>query len=236
MSAQPTPLLHWPGWSHLGYALAASIVPTALFVVVYGGADWLARLHEFRIAWHLDVDRAVPLVPAAALLYLSLNPLLWMSPLVLRNRRELRALAAALSIAMVVAGVFFIALPAGEIFAEPSPTELAAWAGPYRLARLVALRYNYFPSLHVAFTVVCVAAYSRYGTRVAKFGVTIWGIAIVASTLLTHQHYLLDVAGGLLLGWIVLRYVYLPWCDSALPAQPAPAALASPGRDSTEQA
>ena len=37
-----------------------------------------------------------------------------------------------------------------------------------------------------------------------------WGGAIVASTLLVHQHYMLDVATGFMLGWGAVRLVYQP--------------------------
>jgi membrane-associated phospholipid phosphatase len=214
MSPRP-PLLCRPSVAQLAYALRLGAAQSLLFALVYGGADLLTRLRTYRVALHTSCDLALPLVPSAALFYLSINPLLWMAPLVLRTRDELRAYVASLAAATLAAGFGFVLLPADDAFAAATSEQLGAWSGAYALAQTIALRHNYFPSLHVAFTVICISTYGRYGGLGARTLLWTWGVAIVASTLLSHQHYFVDVVAGAALGavsklWVFDRLAGLP--------------------------
>lgn len=59
--------------------------------------------------------------------------------------------------------------------------------------------YNAFPSLHVAITTICTISFWRLKSKVFKL-ILVWAILIIASTVLTKQHYFLDVLSGLILG------------------------------------
>ncbi len=199
---------HWPGWTQLGYAMKLGMLAALVFVVVYGGADWLARRHSWRVRLHSEADLALPLAPSAATLYLSLNLLLWMAPFVLRSRDELAAFAKAIVAATLIAGVCFVLLPAEVAFRPPRSEELGGWAPLFEVSVAIALKQNFFPSLHVAFTTLSVVAYAPCARPLGKSLLAVWGVGIVVATLLTHQHYLLDVLAGTLLGAFVARTVY----------------------------
>jgi membrane-associated phospholipid phosphatase len=104
--------------------------------------------------------------------------------------------------------VFFLAAPGDDAFPVQDETSLGIWAPVVHLARNLALRHNYSPSLHVAFTTICLLIYGRGASLLAKSLLGLWCAGIIASTLLLHQHYLIDVAAGLLLGWLTVRLVY----------------------------
>ena len=59
--------------------------------------------------------------------------------------------------------------------------------------------YNAFPSLHVAISTICAIAFWKAKSKLFKL-MLIWAILIIASTVLTKQHYFLDVLSGLVLG------------------------------------
>lgn len=198
----------WPGWRQLGFALGLGVAEGALFVAIYGGADWITHQHSFRVRVHTDADLAIPFVPAAAALYLSLNFLFWIGPFVLRSRRELTAYVLTLAVATLVAGAFFVAIPIADAFPLPSEASLGRWSGVYHLATSLALRHNYLPSLHVAFTAICILVYSGSAGVPARMALFSWGAAIITSTLLIHAHYLADVVSGLILGWSSVHFVY----------------------------
>ena len=207
---EPGKFWHWPPPKQLAFAIGLGLAESAWFGVVYGGAACFSDRHNYRVALHTAADLAIPLVPATVLLYLSLNLLMWCAPFILHTRRELTAMTATLVIATLIGGVGFVCLPGADAFPEPSDADLGRWASVFHFARWLAMRHNYFPSLHVAFTTICVAIYCDRANTAGKLLLRGWGLAIVTSTLLTHQHYLADVASGLILGWAAVRWVYRP--------------------------
>jgi hypothetical protein len=212
----------WPGWDLLGYTLRLTAMLTLWWVVVYHGADRWTGMRVDRVRTHLDVELAMPFVPPFILAYLSLDLVFVLAPFVLRSRRELHALALALASATAVAGVGFLLVPAEPAYPSRNP---GVWAGAFRVARTMALRYNMVPSLHVTLSCVCLAA---YGTRCGGAGrlfLCAWGTAIAVSTLLTHQHHVLDVIAGLILAWAAKRFIYDPWQTPPSTGRTTPASL-----------
>ncbi len=201
---------HWPGWRQFGYAQVLGLADTLWFILAYGGADWLAEQHGYRVRLHLGIDLAIPFLPAMTIFYLSLNVLLWCAPFILRTRRELEALAVSFAVATLAAAICFVALPGEAAFPVPSDAELGAWKGIYHFARWLARTHNFLPSLHVAFTTIAVIVYRGRAMRLGRALLSGWGLTIIASTLLIHQHYLADVVSGMLLGWVMVRWVYRP--------------------------
>lgn len=203
-------LFHWPGWRQLGYAIGLGLAVTIWFAAAYGGADWLTEHRSYRVRFDLPIDLSMPLVPAMTVFYLSLNPLLWCAPFILRGRSEYESLAITMAAATAVAATVFIMLPGQDVFAAPQESQLGGWAGLYRFACWLALSQNYLPSLHVAFTTIAMMVYTTRATRRAKLVLWGWGLAIIASTMLIHAHYVADVASGMLLGWLSVVGIYRP--------------------------
>jgi membrane-associated phospholipid phosphatase len=199
------PLFAWPGARHLGEMVILSAAVLLLFTVVYGGADWETGFRE-RHHVHLPFELQIPFVPAAVVGYMSLYGLFAIAPFILRTQHELRALAGTLAAAIVVGGVCFLLFPAELAF--PEPTDFGEWKGLYAIADVINLRYNLVPSLHVALTIICVDLFSRRAGWMAALAFWAWGAALCASTVLLHQHHLLDVAAGLVLALAVNRTVY----------------------------
>jgi len=205
---QAEPFLAWPGWAHLRYALVLSFVNTLWFVLVYGGMDALTARRSFRVPVHFPAELAIPFVPAMTLFYMSIYLLFWMAPFVLRTRREFRALVITLAFAIFVGGIGFLLFPADLALAQPREEELGIWAGMFHLADKMNLTYNLLPSLHVAFAVICVAIFSTRAPVAGKVFFWFWAAMIAASTVLIHQHHLLDVATGWLLALVCVGSIF----------------------------
>jgi membrane-associated phospholipid phosphatase len=204
-SAQPS-FCGWPGWAHLGYALWLQLLATAWFLFVYGGADLLTRRRTLRVPVHLAFEPGLPLWPGLVVVYLSLHVLFAGAPFVLRTRPALRALTLALAAVIGTAGVGFLLVPAE--LAYPPPAGLGAWAGLFHFADRMNLDYNLVPSLHVALGVVCVAAYAGQAPPAGAALLWGWAGALAVSTVLTHQHHLVDAVTGFGLGLAGDRLVY----------------------------
>jgi membrane-associated phospholipid phosphatase len=191
-------LWHWPTRDHLRRAMQVSAAVSLWFVLVYGGADWLTHQHGYRVRLHIDPELRVPFVPAAVLAYMSLYPLFIMAPFVLRTDRELTALAMGLTVEIGVAGIGFLLFPADNRFS--TPVEMGVWKPVVRFAKWLALDHNLAPSLHV-----------RQAPPLGRAVLAMWAGAIGLSTLLLHQHYVIDVVTGYLLAFVVLRCVHDPF-------------------------
>jgi membrane-associated phospholipid phosphatase len=221
---KPRPrFLAWPGWPLLCEAIVLGTAQALWWVFVYFGADWVTGLRSDRMRVHLAAELKVPLIPEFLLVYLSLDPLFLIAPFVLRTRAEIRALTIGLFGVTSVAGVCFLLLPAE--LAYPVGDIDGFWSDLFALNRQIVLRYNLIPSLHVALSTVTLAA---YGTCRGAWGKTLlaaWGGLIGLSTLLTHQHHVVDVVTGLLLGWAGYQLLYRRWLDAAagrnFPASPS---------------
>jgi membrane-associated phospholipid phosphatase len=205
MGRRCEPFLAWPGWELLGRALFLAVLVTTWWVLVYHGANWLTGLRADRVRVHFDAELGIPLVPAFILAYLSLNLVFIPAPFILRSRRELQALAVSLAAITAVAGVCFLLVPAELAYPSGDP---GPWSGLFALAREMALPYNLVPSLHVALSGLCLAAYATRCGTAGKTFLAAWTAAIALSTLLTHQHHVLDVATGLVLAVAGKRFIY----------------------------
>jgi membrane-associated phospholipid phosphatase len=128
-----------------------------------------------------------------------------LAPFILRSCRELQALALSLAAVTTVAGISFLLFPAELAYPRHDP---GAWSGFFAIARAMALPYNLVPSLHVAMSWICLAAYSAHCGVAGKALFATWAAAIALSTLLTHQHHLLDVATGIALAVAGKRFIY----------------------------
>jgi len=206
MTPPGSPFLHVPTSGHLRQALLLGAAVSVWFGLVYGGADWLAHHHSYRVRLHFDAELRVPFVPAAVVGYMSLYLLFMMAPFVLRTGRELTALAVGLAVVIGAAGIGFLLFPADNLF--PTPEEMGGWSPLVRFAKWLALDYNFAPSLHVAMGTLCAAVYARQAPPLCRAALWLWSGMIGLSALLLHQHYVIDIVSGYLLAFVGLRWVY----------------------------
>src|SRR6185295_3228886 len=78
-------------------------------------------------------------------------------------------------------------------------------AAVFGIADAINLERNYLPSLHVAFAFTAAAAFATRGGRAGAVLLFGWAIAVAASTLLTRQHFIVDVVAGIVLAFLCWR-------------------------------
>lgn len=161
-----------------------------VFLGLYGSANLLTSLHSWR--WPMPPTRW-PFQASWSAVYLSLDLLLPLAFWRVRTER-LGAFTAALLIATLVAWPFFLLFPLAAI-----PPPGAAAGSLFQLADRLNLEANFFPSLHVAYALLAAA----FLTHPAAW---LWGLLIAVSTLLTHQHYTMDVVAGGILAAVSWRW------------------------------
>jgi membrane-associated phospholipid phosphatase len=188
-----------PSLCHLRHFAFLSVLIAAEFAAVFYGADWLTAHHSFRISLYTNAELATPLVPVMVVPYLTMYVIFWFAPFVLHTRADLDRFAGALARVIAIAGIAFLLLPAKSGF-TPVDTSRSVWNPWLQLAALVSRRYDLVPSLHVALFTVCAGTYARRATTGLRLLLGLWLAVVAASTLLTHEHHLIDVATGLALG------------------------------------
>lgn len=171
---------------------------SCLWLLVYGGANWIAGLHHYRVKLWSEKELTIPFIPAAAIVYLSLFPMLWLSPFVLHTADRLRAFGKIIALTIVISGIGFVVFP----FEAAYPTQRVDGlvGGIFHFADFINLRYNMLPSLHVAMATACAYAYGTGNGTAARLFWGTWALAIASSTLVTHQHHVIDVVVGGILG------------------------------------
>jgi membrane-associated phospholipid phosphatase len=199
----------WPDLPTLRTFVWAGLGGACWFALIFGGSDFVTSHRTLRVAIHFETERRIPFVPAAVWVYMTIYALVLMAPFVLRSPQRLIALAATHATVVLVAGIGFLLFPADLAYQSTiAPAEGGATAGLYRFADWLNLDYNLLPSLHVALSVTCVAAYAPHARRFGRVILWSWAIAVALSTIFTHFHHVLDALSGFMLGLAGARVVY----------------------------
>lgn len=179
------------------------LIISVVFFSVYPLCNWLtAQRGE---AWHLylQAELYIPFMPVFIWAYLSLYVLFLLPPFVL-SADAINRLGRELAGATVLSGIVFLLFPASLGFPRHAPED--PLYGPI-FAAMFSLDHphNMAPSLHVVYSALMVSAFVLETTpRALKMFWWLWLFVLTCSTLLVHQHHLLDVVSGLLVA-IVFR-------------------------------
>ncbi len=151
------------------------------------------------------LDAAIPFVPEWILGYSWVYTAIALPLFTIRCRRLFRQVAIAYAALLAVSFVCFLAFPVSSSGFRPDDSAIAAFGAERFLIWGLRLNFrldppvNLFPSLHLSsITLVALAC----GQARRDFGCFAGGIAVVVglSLVLLKQHYLADLAFGLVLG------------------------------------
>jgi membrane-associated phospholipid phosphatase len=182
-----------------------SVLLSLLFLVVYTSCNWITSIRSDVGFWFFEWERNIPFLPLMILPYISLDLFFAAAPFLLRNKGERRMFARRVTAAILVAGAFFLLLPLQ--FGFPRPV-VSGWLGSiYQFLHAFDQPHNLFPSLHITLQIILVDTYARHVRGVIRWLIQIWFGLIGISTLLTHQHHIIDVVGGFILAIFCLYII-----------------------------
>jgi hypothetical protein len=194
--------------SNLGFKLVLGLVLT---VGVWGLYMLLQRHPVFPVTTMQPggLDQMIPFAPGTVYLYESIWFLVPIAPWLMLSRTDLLRYTAGLGLISLVAFSVFVLFPT----ASPRPHAVHDVNALYRALVQVDNELNAFPSLHAAFAIFhaacCQAVFDRADRhRPIRLIIWLWATGIVASTLLTKQHVVIDAVAGTALGlggYIVFR-------------------------------
>ena len=192
-----------------GFVFWAIWVNIATYAI-YPTANWLASLRDHRYDFITPWDAMIPLVPEFIFVYFSFFPFLAL-PFWLVGQPDIAALGKRQIAGTLICGLIFVLFPGNLAFDRTIP-DVEPYRSIFSTMFLVDKPHNLLPSLHIVYTAltgsaICKAQWPR-GRRCLCLLIVVWSMAICASTMLVHQHHILDVVTALMLVgilWLVIR-------------------------------
>jgi hypothetical protein len=181
----------WSGW----IAVA--------FFSVYPTLNWITALRARPWHLYLQAELSIPFVPELIWVYLSMF-VLFLIPAFLLPAARMPALGKQLIAGTVLGGLVFLLLPAELGFAREVPAT-PGYAKIYATLFGLDRPYNLVPSLHVYFSAAIALACAAMARPLTRASLLVWLGVIVLSTLLTHQHHVVDIVAAFALLFIVRR-------------------------------
>ena len=191
MSTRP---LSFPTRARLWTGILGALVVSLAFFPIYVGGTMTTGVLGQRLHLYAAFELALPFWPPLIIAYLSMF-VLFLLPTFQLDESELWVLVRRLVVASVLGGLVFLLLPSEIGF--PEHTDAGRWQRLYDLVYSVDGRANAAPSFHVIYTSTILLALMDVGTPRLRVLYAVWLIVVCASTVLTHRHHLLDVAGGI---------------------------------------
>jgi membrane-associated phospholipid phosphatase len=179
----------------------------AALCVALGAADYVASLGydylnhgPYRLFLRSPIDVALPTVPVFVVPYVSLQPFIYGSLVVflLFRARIFQSAVLSMVATFLVSYVFFAFLQ--------TYVDRPVLTGDDLFTRMIRDVYagdhpfNDFPSLHVSTSTIVAIHWWRLG-RNYTWPLIIWAALIATSTVMVRQHYVADIAGGLVLAF-----------------------------------
>lgn len=145
--------------------------------------------------WKLPIDDHIPLIPIFIIPYLLHHPGIILTGAVLWNTHLIIPFLLSLIISYSIAILFWYFVPNGV--RRPPYPENSLFTPLIKKLYLHDEDTNGFPSAHIFVTLLCGHYFSLGYPQLAPFIWTSIG-AVVASVLFTKQHYIIDIAGGVI--------------------------------------
>lgn len=183
-----------PGfWAKAGVSFGTS----ALFMVLYHACNFYAAGCGRLRYWYADWELGIPVVPWFIVPYWSIDLFFAIAPFLCTSRSELRVLAGRLTLAILLAATCFVVWPLGLMHVRSD--EQGLFTPLFAAIHAFDKPHNLFPSLHVAFAFILRWTYHRHVHGLPRILFHGWFLCVSLSTILVHQHHLVDLAGGLVL-------------------------------------
>lgn len=170
---------------------------SALFMVVYNGCNYITSLRADVGTWFYDWERYIPFVPIFIVPYMSIDLFFTGAPFLCRDDEERRIFARRTALAIILGGLCFLIYPLKLSVERPQVSGLLG--AIYNPFCSVDKPFNLLPSLHITLRTILAEIYGRHTRGLTRWASHVWFSLIGFSTLLVHQHHVVDVIGGFLL-------------------------------------
>ncbi len=173
-----------------------------------------ARLGSLRLLTSADTE--IPLRPRSLWLYLSFVPYCLMIVSDFGTFRRMLRVFACIFLNSLVAYRSFLKSPSTYPRPAIPATADTSLDSAWRSLRATDRPSNTFPSIHVSHAFLLALMMARHVPHERTRAHLLWANGIALSTLLTKQHYIVDITGGILTAEVIATHIFEPWEDGRL--------------------
>lgn len=183
-----------------GYAVFPLLACVTVNFIVYLGTDFLAKDWK-HYDLTLPIDRAVPVVPAFAAVYLGCY-LFWIVNYIMIARQgeeHCIRFATADMMSRLICGLFYLFLPTTNV--RPVIEDTGIWNSMLLFIYGIDSPTRLFPSIHCLVSWFCYIGIRRQKNIPKPYRIfsCLFALLVCVSTQFTKQHYIVDAIGGILL-------------------------------------
>ena len=176
-------------------------------LTVYLGTNEIASNMERHYGMYFDFEKDIPLVPWMIYIYASFHLLLALIFFIIKDPKVIKAFTISLMASSFIAALVFLSFPGELGFSRVDGT--AGYEAMYSFLHKIDHPHNLYPSLHITFSVLTAfAMFDQTRSKLFHGFLLSWVFLICCSVVLVHQHHLFDIFTGLILSFIVIKYVY----------------------------
>lgn len=172
-----------------------------VFVVVYGFCNYYSSLQTTHYQMYFDWELSIPHIKEMMLVYRTLD-VIFIIVLFFLSEDSVKRFGKAMMSAILMAAPMFLIFPAKLGFTRL--VEFDQFETLYKVLYTLDKPHNLLPSMHVTYASIGLWAMMREhkSKKWVPWVLWIWLLGICASIVFVHQHHVLDIPTGLLLGWI----------------------------------
>ena len=176
-------------------------------LTVYLGTNEIALNMERHYGLYFEFEKDIPLVPWMIYLYASFHLLLALNFFIIKDPKVIKAFTISLMASSFIAAIVFLSFPGELGFSRVDGT--AGYEVMYSFLHEIDHPHNLYPSLHITFSALTAfAMFDQTRSKLFHWFLFSWVFLICCSVVLVHQHHLFDILTGLVLSFIVIKYVY----------------------------
>lgn len=192
-----------PNAPSLRLRIACCVGVVASFLLLYDTTNWLASRSGTTRCLAFDWEFHLPRISWFVVPYWSIDILLAVVSLFTIRIGQLRVLLFRLAFILVVSCICFLLWPCVCGHQRNIPDD---WSAPlFRLLHWFDLPYNQAPSLHVSEAIVIAPVCLERLSQGCRRAAILWLACGCAGILFTHQHHLMDLLTGAVIGFLALR-------------------------------
>jgi len=182
------------------YSIWAFIVGITFFSI-YPVCNWISSKRSDVSQLYFSFELKIPFIPEFIFVYLSMYILFFLPPFFL-NENQLKVLAKQIIIATLVSGIFFLLFPSQLGYERIIPNDYLG--SIFNRVFSLDLPYNMVPSLHVVYSgFILLSIFDSINIKSLRVLLITWLGMIILSTLLVHQHHIIDIIVALAIIFVI---------------------------------